>query len=49
MRALIAAVIVGMALGLLATAALACNDDAYRPPDNSGPQVQQPQPSQHGT
>jgi hypothetical protein len=47
MRTLIAAVLVGMALGFLATAALACNDDAYRPP-NDAPQVQTP-PVTHGT
>ncbi len=41
MRTLIAAVLVGMALGLLATAALACQDDAYKPP-NDAPQVQAP-------
>jgi hypothetical protein len=41
MRTLIAAVLVGMALGLLATAALACQDDAYKPP-NDAPQVQTP-------
>ncbi len=41
MRTLIAAVLVGMALGLLATAALACEDDAYKPP-NDAPQVQAP-------
>ncbi len=43
MRALIAALAVGLALGLLATAAFACDDDAYRPPNDS-PQVQHPQP-----
>jgi hypothetical protein len=47
MRTLIAAVLVGMALGFLATAALACNDDAYKPP-NDAPQVQTP-PVTHGT
>ena len=41
MRTLIAAVLVGMALGFLATAALACQDDAYKPP-NDAPQVQAP-------
>ena len=45
MRTLIAAVIVGLALGVLTTAALACNDDALKsPPQDNSPQVQQPQP-----
>jgi hypothetical protein len=45
MRTLIAAVIVGLALGVLTTAALACNDDAFKsPPQDNSPQVQQPQP-----
>ena len=43
MRTLVAAVLVGMALGLLAKAALACNEDVYKP-TNDQPQVQQPQP-----
>jgi hypothetical protein len=42
-RTLIAAVLVGMALGLFATAALACNTEVYKLP-NDTPQVQQPQP-----
>ncbi|GEM_PF-4559024 len=44
MRGLLAIIIVGLALGVLATAALACNDDAYntgQPPN--APLVQQPQ------
>ena len=43
MRTLIAAVLVGMALGLLAKAALACNENVYKPP-NEQPQVQHPAP-----
>jgi len=41
MRKLIAAMIVGLTVGLLTSAALACNDDAYTPPPN-GPEVHQP-------
>ncbi len=47
MRTLMAAVLVGMALGFLATVALACEDDAYNPPNNA-PQVQTP-PGTQGT
>jgi hypothetical protein len=43
MRTLIAAVLVGMALGLFVKAALACNENVYKPP-NDQPQVQQPAP-----
>jgi hypothetical protein len=45
MRTLIAAVIVGLALGVLTTAALACNDTMTKSPSQEHtPQVQQPQP-----
>jgi hypothetical protein len=45
MRTLIAAVIAGLVLGVLTTAALACNDGAQKaPPQDNAPQVQQPQP-----
>jgi hypothetical protein len=49
MRKLIAAVIVGLTVGILTTAALACND-AYNTnqPQSDQPQVQQPLPT-HGS
>ncbi|HKV45590.1 MAG TPA: hypothetical protein VJT32_13110 [bacterium] len=49
MRKLIAAVIVGLTVGILTTAALACND-AYstNQPQNDQPMVQQPLPN-HGS
>jgi hypothetical protein len=47
MRILVAAVIAGIVLGCFATAALACNDDAYQPPNNA-PEVNTP-PTTHGT
>ena len=43
MRTLIAAVLVGVALGLFAKAALACDENVYKP-TNDQPQVQQPDP-----
>jgi hypothetical protein len=43
MRTLMAAVLVGIALGLFAKAAQACDENVYKPP-NDQPQVQQPDP-----
>jgi hypothetical protein len=43
MRTLIAAVLVGMALGLFVKAALACDENVYKP-TNDQPQVQHPDP-----
>ena len=45
MRTLIAAVLVGIAVGLFAKAALACDEQVYQP-TNDQPQVQQPDPGQ---
>jgi hypothetical protein len=48
MRTLVA-VVIGLALGLLATAAHACNDPAYDTLKTPAPQVQTPPPADSQT
>jgi len=44
MRSLLVMFLVGLVLSVFVTAALACGDEVYNPPQNNSPEVQQPQP-----